>query len=391
MKKILWFTLLILLLCFFSAYSETGHDYKAALLIEANTGKILYEYNKDKILPEASITKLMTYYTFKNFMKENSLNESTRITIERNKFNIPSDGVQIRFKVKETVSLKELLNTMLIISANDSAEEIGYIFNKGKVNIIASMNNNCRYLNMSNSHYVNVTGITETNSSRKFYNTTTAYDLSKLAIKVLKEYPEILQITSIKKYKFQNKLYYNTNPLLSNFKTVDGLKTGHTDEAGYCLVATDNVTSLIGNGKPTRFLAIILGCKSEASRKNEASELIKYGENNFVNYKALSRNQVIRIKNDYYDNDYIDAFVKNDSYLLKNKNEKVTERVFLNDKLNNSILKGENIGYILVQTDNEKIRQQLFAAKDIKIKPAIIRFFISIKIFFSNLLKDALH
>lgn len=388
MKKIFCIVIFLYIFMSVNVFGETKHDYKAAVLIEANTGKILYEYNKDKVLPQASITKLMTYYTFEEFLKHNSINENDFITVEKNKFDIPSDGVKINLKKGDILSIKDLINTMLIISANDSALEAQDIYDKSSGNIVASMNKNCKLLGLTKSHYINVTGITIANGSKKSYNTTTAYETAKLAIDILNKYPQILKTTSQKNYKYKGRIYYNTDTVLYKSKRVDGLKTGHTDEAGYCLVSTEDVTNLPGNMRPTRYIAVVFGCSTEASRTKESLELLKYGEDNFINDKVISKDKRIKIKNDYYENDYINCNVKKDIFILKNNKSKIIENIILNNNLSKNIVSGESIGNITVKSGKETISSKLYAESNIKLKPLYIRIFLSIRDFFKNFLNN---
>lgn len=385
MKKILCFVLVVYLSLSLSVYGEVKHNYKAAVLIETNTGKILYEYNKDKLLPQASITKLMTYYTFKEYLRKNSINENSKVTIEKDTFNIPSDGVKLGLKKNDVISIEDLINTMLIISANDSASEIEDIYNKNCGNMVKAMNANCSTLGLTQSHFINSDGITVKNGNTKTYNTTTAYEIAKLANIILKKYPEIIKTTSKREYVFNKKLYYNTNLLLKKFKTIDGMKTGHTDEAGYCLVSTENVTSKIGNGKYTRLLAVVLGCSSDTSRMKESTKLLKYAESNFVNEKLATKNKEVKLKADYYKGGYISGAVAKDIYLLKNKNAKSIKIVKLKNQQMGTIHKGDIIGSFQAKVGTQTISAPIYAQHDFNLKPWYIRLLISIVKFFQNL------
>lgn len=385
MKRVLIILISINLIFTMNGYGATKHDYKAAILIEANTGKILYKYNKDEILPQASITKLMTYYAFKGFLKERNIKENSFIKVENDKFNIPSDGVKINLKKGELLSVKDLLNTMLIISANDSAVEVEHIYEKNNASIINSMNNYCKLLGLTNSHYFNVTGITIKNGNKKICNTTTVYDTSKLASIILKKYPEILKITSKKKYKFRDATYGTTNMLLYKSKNIDGLKTGYTDAAGYCVVSTENVTKLIGNGKYTRLLAVVFGCSTDASRVKESMALLKFGEENYINDKVISKGSSFKIKNDYYNNGYLNGTSQKDIYILKNNKEKLVKTITLKKNLQGDVRKGDLIGTVYIKVGNEKLKQNIYASSNCSLKPWYVRVLLSIRNFFKSL------
>lgn len=367
------------------AYGYTKPEYKAAILLEANTGKILYQFNKDKILPQASITKLMTYYVIKSYMKENSIKESDTITVGDTNFSIPGDGVKLGIKKGDIFTYKQLLQAMLIISANDSACEFGSVYDKQGKDIILSMNKDTSSLGLGKSHYYNVTGITLKNGNKKIYNVSTAYELAKLGKIIIDKYPDILQITSHRKVTIKGQTYYSTNKLLGTNNRVDGLKTGHTDEAGYCLVFTEDVTNIIGNGQPMRLFGVVLGAPSDKVRTKASLRLLNYGEKSFFNYKLVDKNELFSLKNELYENNHIMARTNQDFYLLKKRTVPVLKQFHSNLKLSGTVHKGDRIGWVSIRIGSQVIDKPVYADKDYKQKFILFRFFIHIINFFKNL------
>jgi serine-type D-Ala-D-Ala carboxypeptidase (penicillin-binding protein 5/6) len=385
LKKILYAIILITLVMFSNVYAGEKNDYKAAIIMETNTGKVLFQYNMNKVLPQASLTKLMTYYTYMKFADNEGINQNKKITIDVKSFNIPLGGSQIYLKKGDVISIRDLISALFIISANDSAKALERIYNSYGQNLVADMNRLSKELGLQNSSFVNVSGLTDQVGNVKKYNVTTAYELARLSRLVINEYPNILKTTARSSCIIKNKKYYSTNKLLFKYKNIDGLKTGRTVEAGYCVAATEDVSKAIGNGKNTRLLAIVLGCSTDAARFREGKKLLDYAKDNFINYKAVSTDQDIKIDREFYKNGYIKCYTKQDIYVLKNKNEKVTKTIEFSNKFDSNIIKKDKIGTIIVKAGNQTIKQDLFASDSYKLKAWPVRLFISIKNFFSNL------
>lgn len=390
MKKIFLMTVIFISMISFVTYGNVKPDYKAAILVEASTGKILYQYNKDEILPQASITKLMTYYVMKNYLREKSIKETDKITIGNTNFNIPEDGVKFGLKSGDSYTYGQLLQAMLVISANDIACEFQDIYDKSGGDIIAEMNKTSSALGLNSSYYHNVTGITITagdgDGNKKVYNKSTAYELYKLAKIIINTYPEILNISSKKHIIINGNTYYNTNNLLSSKVEVDGLKTGHTDEAGYCLVFTADVKNIIGNGQPMRLIGVVLGCKNDSIRIKSSLKLLNYGENNFYNYKLVSKDDIFSIKNEFYKSEIM-GNVANDIYLLKNKNTPAIENFKERTDFVGTVHKGDKIGTVSIKIGDNTINKAVYANDDYNQRFILLRILLYIKNFISNLIQ----
>lgn len=340
------------------------HNYKSAVLIEANTGRILYEYNKDEILPQASITKLMTYYVFMDLIKKEHIAKNSKVKIDISNFKLPSDGSSVPINNGDILTIDELIHTMLIASANNSACEVYNLYNKYNANILDAMNKKAKAINMKNTYYINTSGLTE-DSSKEKYNHTTAYDTALLGASILKDYPETLKITSMREYLFKGNLIRNTNLLLNKDSKVDGMKTGHTNEAGYCLVATKDITSTNGNGRPFRLISVILGSPSEAARVEESRKLLSYGENNFENKKIIDKNKIFIYESKFYKRGQIEASTLGNIYDICKKGDKIVTTYKFNDKLTHNVKKGDKVGILTVKNQsNGEVKEFSLYAND---------------------------
>ena len=373
MKKIIAACFIFLFLITNTAYGIDSINAKSCILVEESTGRILYSKNKDDVLPQASITKLMTYLVFKDYMKENNISYNNIIITK--KWNLPDDGSKLGFEDGQKLTIKQLLNSLLILSANDSALELQSIYESSGKSFIEAMNKKAENLGLSNSKYYNSTGLSDDNGIIPD-NHTTVYETSKLAIDILNEYPETINITTNRKYIYNGKTYYSTNPVLKFKNKADGLKTGHTDNAGYCLIATEKV----GDTKPFRVISIVFGCKTNKDRIDDSLKLLKYAEDNFENEKIVSHDKVFNFKNEYYKGGNIKAVTSNDIYIFKGKNEKINEAVELN-KLNGKIKKNDVVGKLILKNtaDGKTIEQNLYAISDFKEVSVFQRIFIFLK------------
>jgi serine-type D-Ala-D-Ala carboxypeptidase (penicillin-binding protein 5/6) len=376
---IIIFSLLITLFSSSSKVHAENREYKAAVLIEVNSEKILYEYRKDEVLPQASITKLMTYYVLRDFLEQNSIENSYKVNVSIDMNKIPFDGSKINIKNGEVITMKELLESLLIVSANDSALQLETMFNqKTETNIVERMNQKVKEIGLQKSFYLNTTGLTENNQN---YNRTTAYETAVLASRIIKEYPDVLKITSKIKFNYKGLEFPNTNKVMAINTKVDGLKTGHTDVAGYCLVATEDLSTSNGKGQPLRLVAVVFGCKSESDRVKETLKLLKIGEDNFLNEKVISKETNFQHKNAYYKKGFIEGTTNKDIYILKEKNESFEKTIYFEEDLPRNINKGEKIGKLTLKSlrDGSIYEYPLYSDSDFDSVFIIKRWFIYIK------------
>jgi serine-type D-Ala-D-Ala carboxypeptidase (penicillin-binding protein 5/6) len=376
--------IILLLILVFSNYSAIVHaeskNYKAAVLVEVNSGEILYQYNKDGVLPQASLTKLMTYYVIKDFLNNNSIDNAHKVNVNIDMNKIPTDGSKIKLKNGDEITMQQLLESLLIVSANDSALQLETLFNlKSNTSLIDSMNEKAAKIGLKNSLYINTTGLTEEMNGQN-YNYSTAYETAMLAMRIIKEDPDVLKITSKDEFIYKDFRYQNTNKVLKLNKKVDGLKTGHTDIAGYCLVSTEDLTNTNGNGQPLRLLAVIFGCKSENDRTNESLKLLKYGEDNFFNEKVVSKEIKFQHSSQFYKNGYIEGAVSEDIYTFKQKDENIVHTFEFDKDLPVNIKKGDKIGKLTVKSlkDGSVKEYPLYSTDDFKSISFIKKIFIYI-------------
>lgn len=235
---------------------------KSYVLMDADTGKIIVQKNAHKELPPASLTKMMTGYVASHELTNGniSLEDSVRVSIKAWK----TGGSRMFLQEGTFVEVEDLLRGVIIQSGNDASVALSEHIAGSEDAFADLMNRHADRIGMFNTHYMNATGLPSGN------HFTTAADLALLAQASIKDFPEHYKIYSEKEFTYNNINQKNRNKLLWRDPTVDGLKTGHTEAAGYCLVA-----SAIDDGM--RLITVVMGTKSQAARAEESQKLLTYG------------------------------------------------------------------------------------------------------------------
>lgn len=266
---------------------------KAGIVMEATTGQVLYELNADEILPPASMSKMMTEYIVMETIKSGKIKWDDVVTTSRYAADVIGSGDLLAYGEKSTV--KDLFGAMSIYSANDATVALAEYVSQTEENFVDLMNATAKKLGFNpKSQFINSTGLSRADLGKYQPNNTTgetqitARDAAKLAYHILNEHKEVLEYSSIPAKKFREKdkdPMINWNWMLEgnkdsvNFKKyvypgLDGLKTGHTDEAGYCFTGT-----AVKNGM--RLITVVMATPSMDQRFVETRKLLDYGFNNF--------------------------------------------------------------------------------------------------------------
>ena len=259
---------------------------RAYLLLDITSNQILASRDMDMPVEPASLTKLMSAYLVFDALKSKKIDVKQTFAVSERAWKMPGSRMFIDPKTK--VPVDDLLKGMIVQSGNDAtvalAEGVG-----GSVDrFVQMMNDQAKVLGMNNTSYKNPEGLNEAGQS------TTARDLATLATRLMRDFPEYIGIYAIKKYRYPGSPAANDsnrNLLLFTDPTVDGLITGHTEAAGYCLVAT--AKREFPNIGPRRLMAIVLGTNSETTRANEAQKLMNWGYTAFEAVKLFEPGQAV--------------------------------------------------------------------------------------------------
>jgi len=243
---------------------------KSFIIQDFESGRVLAENNSDQSVEPASITKLMTAYVIFNELQAGNIALSDMVTISEKAWRTP--GSRMFVEVNKQVSVEDLLQGMIIQSGNDATVALAEHIAGSEETFAALMSRHAEELGMTGSHFMNSTGLPDENHYM------TAKDIARLATLLINKYPEYYHWYSQKEFTFNDITQYNRNKLLWRDTSVDGLKTGFTDSAGYCLV-----TSAKKDGM--RLITVVLGTESANARVNASQALLNYGFRFFETHK----------------------------------------------------------------------------------------------------------
>lgn len=245
-------------------------DARSYLIEDFNSGQVIAEKNSQQKIEPASITKLMTAYAIFKEIRNGDLALSDKVLISEKAWRTP--GSRMFVEVNTQVSVADLLKGMIIQSGNDATVALAEKVAGTEESFANLMNNYAREMGMSGSHFTNSTGLPDPD------HYTTAHDIALVTRAMIREFPEYYKWYSEKEFSYNGITQYNRNKLLWRDASVDGVKTGHTDSAGYCLV-----TSAERDGM--RLLTVVLGTRSENARADASQALLNYGFRFFETHK----------------------------------------------------------------------------------------------------------
>lgn len=251
---------------------------KNYIVVDYASGKVLAEENADEKIEPASITKLMTAYVVYREMAANRLAMDDMVNISEKAWRM--GGSRMYLEVNTKVPVSDLLKGLIIQSGNDASVALAEHIAGTEDAFVQLMNQYALELGMNDTHFVNSTGWPDKE------HLTTARDISKLAIAVIHESPEHYAWYAEKEFTYNNIKQYNRNKLLWRDESVDGIKTGHTESAGYCLVSS----ALRGD---MRVVSVVLGTDSEKSRANVSQALLNYGFRFFESHTLYTQGEVL--------------------------------------------------------------------------------------------------
>lgn len=248
------------------------------LLIDAETGKIIVEHNADKQLPPASLTKIMTGYIVSSELGKGNIQmqDSVPISIKAWKMG----GSRMFIREGTDVSLEDLLRGVIIQSGNDASVALAEYIAGDEAAFADLMNQQAQLLGMTHSHFKNATGWPAEG------HLTTARDMSVLARALVRNFPEHYSLYAEKEFTYNNITQSNRNGLLWRDQDVDGIKTGHTEEAGYCLVASAKRDDM-------RLISVVMGARSMRGREQETQKLLAYGFRYYRTHTIYQAGEVI--------------------------------------------------------------------------------------------------
>lgn len=344
------------------------------ILIDANSGEVLVEHNADDILPPASLTKMMTSYVvieeldFGNI----TMDEKVRISIKAWK----AEGSRMFIREGTKVAVGDLLKGVIIQSGNDASIALAEHISGSEDAFVDVMNQYAVQMGMNNTHYNNATGL----PSKGHHST--ARDLSKLARHIIYDHKSQYPLYKQKSFTYNNISQDNRNRLLFRDPKVDGLKTGHTEEAGYCLVSS----ALDGD---MRLISVVMGTKSDSARARESQKLLTYGFRYFESHQLYADKEPLQTARVWLgEEEAVQLGVRDGAYITIPRGQKGNLQVeySIDEVIKAPVIKGIEYGRVTVSLGDKVLMDKpLTALNEVKTAGFIARIWDYIKLFFYSL------
>jgi D-alanyl-D-alanine carboxypeptidase (penicillin-binding protein 5/6) len=344
---------------------------KAYILVDVLSGQTLAAQNADELREPASLTKLMTAYLTFAALRDKQIMPSQMVTVSERAWR--AEGSRMFIEPKKAVSVDELLRGEIVQSGNDAATALSETVAGSEAAFVERMNREAATLGMKNTHFVNATGLSAPQQA------STAADLALIAAAIIRDFPEYYPLYSIKEYRYNKITQSNRNRLLWTDPYVDGMKTGFTDAAGYCLVAS-------AKRGPRRLLSVVLGAPSDAARASESQKLLNYGFQFYDTVQLYQNGQAINSVKVWKGADHeVQAGFVADQYMTlpKGQAEKLKLTMETNEPLVAPVTRGQRVGLVKVSLDGKPVGEfPLVALSDVGLASFFWRAWDTVRLWF---------
>ena len=344
------------------------------ILMDPLSGRIIMEENSHERLPPASLTKMMTAYIVERELDEGRISLSDMVPISVNAWR--TEGSRTFVKEGTEVSVENLLKGVIIQSGNDASVALAEYIAGSEGAFVDIMNQQAQILGMNESSFANATGLPAPD------HFSTAYDLALLAKAIINDYPENYPLYAQKHFTYNNIRQPNRNSLLWRDDSVDGLKTGHTEEAGYCLVAS-------AKRNDTRLIAVVMGTDSTSSRAQEVQKMLNYGFRYYQSERLFRTGQELLEARVWGGaSGSLSVGLTEDVYVTipRGSRDSLESTVELDSVIKAPISMGDELGRVTVKLgDDVVVDQPVLALSDIPEGGFFKRIWDAIKLFFVQL------
>ena len=258
---------------------------KSWILLDATSGQVIAAQDPSARIEPASLTKIMTAYVTFQALKDKKIDINQMINVSVKAWKVDASSSKMFIDPATPVKVNDLLYGLMVQSGNDAAVALAEAVAGDEAAFVALMNREAERMGLKNTHFANPHGLPSAE------NYSTAQDLSTLAARVILDFPEFYKIDSVKSFTYNKITQPNRNRLLWLDPTVDGMKTGHTENAGFCMIASAHRPN--GNAGERRLISVVLGTTSDSSRTQESQKLLNWGFQNFDTVKLYSKGQAI--------------------------------------------------------------------------------------------------
>ena len=354
--------LLAVVVAMFAAFPAAGNaapipvpdppraEARAYLLEDINSGRILAESNADSKIEPASLTKLLTAYIVFSELETQTVNLDDKVLVSTKAWHMP--GSRMFIEPDTRVSVEDLIKGMIVQSGNDATVALAEHIAGSEDAFASLMNHYAETLGMKHSHFVNSTGL----PNPEHY--TTARDLSILTQAIIRDFPEYYEWYSVREFTYNNITQHNRNKLLWSGNNVDGVKTGHTESAGFCLVASAKEDEM-------RLISVVIGAKSEDARAQESMKLLNYGFRFFETHRLYQANTPLTSAKIWKGAaDQIPLGVDADVYVTipRNQYKDLKATMDIATEIVAPVSQGQNLGKVQVKLGDETVIERPLVA-----------------------------
>lgn len=327
---------------------------KAYILIDVYSGKIIAEKNSDKRLPPASLTKMMTLYVISSALQNQQLSLTDTVRISQKAWK--TGGSRMFVKEGESVAVENLLKGIIVASGNDACVAMAEHLSGSEKSFTDLMNQQAELLGMTNSHFTDSTGLPHS----ELYSS--AKDLAILGRALIMDFPQYYHWYKQKWFTYNGIRQPNRNRLLWRDKQMDGIKTGHTDKAGYCMVSSAKHDNM-------RLLAVVLGAPNESSRADDSERLLNYGFRFYETHKLYADQQTVtELKLYKGTQSSLNAGLHGDQYITipSGQYQRLSVQTKVPAYLQSPVKKGDKVGDLIIKIDENIIETKpLYALESV--------------------------
>ncbi|MCP4188304.1 MAG: D-alanyl-D-alanine carboxypeptidase [Gammaproteobacteria bacterium] len=312
-------------------------------LVDFESGRVLAEKEPDKHVEPASITKLMTAYLVDKAIADGDIALDEMVTISEKAWRMK--GSKMFVEVGKQIAVEDLMKGLIIQSGNDATVALAEHIAGSESAFVGYMNHQAQILGMVNTNFENSTGW----PSSKHYST--ARDIAILTAAAIRDYPDTYRYYREKEYTFNDIRQFNRNRLLWRDDTVDGVKTGHTEAAGYCLVASAVQSDM-------RLISVVLGTRSDKSRTSSSQSLLNYGFRFFETHKLYRANEVLKTARLWYgEQEQVTMGIGRDIYITipRGRYKDLDASMDIESQISAPISQGQELGQVNIKLDDEII------------------------------------
>ncbi|MEX3592591.1 MAG: D-alanyl-D-alanine carboxypeptidase family protein [Burkholderia sp.] len=335
------------------AVPPPGVNARSWILVDPSSNQVLASGNADEHVEPASLTKLMTAYLVFQALSTKKISMEQIVTPSEVVCSVGTDESRMFIEANKPVSVHDLVYGMIIQSGNDAAIALAELVGGSESQFVHMMNAEAQKLGMLGTHFADVNGMPDPQ------HYTTAGDLAKLSSHLLRDFPNYYNIFSVKEFSYHNIRQPNRNRLLWIDPTVDGLKTGHTQAAGYCLIASAKRPLPGTDGGTRRLVSVMMGESKESARVQDSMKMLNYGYSAFdVVRSPYKGGQAVETPRVYKGKaNVVQVGVQKDQFITlpKGGGDKVESQVILNTPLIAPLTKGQQVGTVEFVADDKTV------------------------------------